>query len=210
MIPRRALAPAAVVFAAALSACAPSTQLASTSPSPTREAAAQACPDLAGPSDLPSYFDFNTKFGVNVTFDNATGRTWRLEVPPVDCYDFSGTSNPTRFDGAVLNPNSQSGPHQLVARRVCPWVSGTIIGYFQTREAKWTTTFVEQGGSGTRFSVPSVIVCSTYTKTTPTMCETGVQQDKDVRIFDLTDGGAIRLITTCDESGASIRMEQLY
>jgi len=159
---------------------------------------------------LPSYFDFNTKFGVDVTFDNATGRTWQLEVPAIDCYDFSGPNNPTRYDAMVLNANSQQAPQRLVARRVCPWIGGTVIGYFQTREAQWNTTFVEQGGSGTRFTVPSVIACSTYTKTTPTMCDTGVQQNKDVRIFDLSDGGAVRLVTTCNGTGASVRIEQLY
>ena len=178
-------------------------------PSPARQAAAQACPDLGGPIDMPSYFDFNTKFGINVTIENGTSRGWRVEVPPVDCFDFSGVNNPTRYNGAVVPAQSSSGPHQVVARRVCSWVSGGTIGYFQTREAKWTTTFVDDS-SGTRFSVPSIIACNTFDKSSPTMCLSGVRQDSDVRIFDMTDGGAMRVVTTCSESKTSIRLEQLY
>jgi hypothetical protein len=159
---------------------------------------------------MPSYLDFNSKYGINVTLINGTSRRWRVEVPPIDCYDFSGANNPTRYSGAVMPAQSSSGPHLLVARRTCPWISGSIIGNFQTRQAKWTTMFVEEGGSGTRFSVPSVIACNTFDKSSPTMCISGVRQDRDVRIFDLEDGGAIRIITTCSDTSTSIRLEQIY
>jgi hypothetical protein len=42
------------------------------------------------------------------------------------------------------------------------------------------------------------------------MCISGVRQDRDVRIFDLEDGGAIRIITTCSDTSTSIRLEQIY
>ena len=169
----------------------------------------QACLDLAGPIDMPSYLDFNTKFGVNVSIANATSRTWRIEIPPIDCFDFSGVNNPTRYNGAVVPAQGSSGPHLLVARRVCPWAAGTVISWFQIRKAMWNTTFVDDS-SGTRFIVPSTIACSTYDQRSPTMCLSGVKQDNDVRIFDMTGGGAVRVVTTCSGSKTSIRLEQIY
>jgi hypothetical protein len=169
----------------------------------------QACPDLAGPIDMPDYLDFNTKFGVNVSIANATSRPWRIEVPPIDCFDFSGVNNPTRYNGAVVSAQGSSGPHLLVARRVCSWVGGSIVPYFQIREAKWNTTFVDDS-SGTRFTVPSIIACSTFDQSSPTMCRSGVRQDNDVRTFDMTDGGAMRVVITCADAKTSIRLEQLY
>lgn len=181
-----------------------------TEPVTAREATAQDCPDLGGPSDLPAYADFNLRYGIDVTFVNNTTRTWVIEVPPVDCYDFSGTANPTRYDGAVLAPAGTSGPHTLVARRTCPWIGGEIIGYFQTREAIWTTTYAEQGGSEAEIATSSTIACNTFGRTENTMCSTGVSQDRDVRIFDLPDGGAIRQVTACAADATTVTFDQLY
>jgi hypothetical protein len=165
------------------------------------------CPDLAGPEGLPDYFDFNLKYGVNVSFTNNTEWPMALGAGSIDCYDFSGANNPSNFDGVVVTPGSTSKAYPLVARRVCAWATGDIIGKFQERKANWqsTATFGDVGSA----KLPSTLSCSSF-RQQPTMCKGGTSQDKDSFTVDLGTTHAARIDLACKDENITITASKLY
>ena len=173
------------IVALVLSGCAASPSQSASTPkqAPVREATQLvSCPDLGGTQGLPEWFDFNSKFGVNVSFVNQTEWPLVIQARNINCFDFSGTMNPSAFDGLVVEPGATSAAAELVARRVCPWLQGDIIGKFQTREAQWATTGTLEGLGA--ITMRTVLKCSAY-RQAGTMCAAGPSQDKDDDLIPL-------------------------
>jgi hypothetical protein len=134
------------------------------------------CEELGGPTGLPDWFNFNLRFGIDVTFVNETQWPLKVKSSQIDCFDFSGDQNPSLLDGLSVAAGSSSSATRLIARRVCPWIDGDIIGKFQERDAHWATT-ASLGTVGT-FDIPTVLYCSSR-RHTGTMCTSGYAQDYD-------------------------------
>ena len=167
------------------------------------------CPDLAGPSNLPDYLDFNTKFGISLTFVNQSTKSWKMTVAPIDCYDFSGANNPTKYNGTVLEAKSTSSEQLLVARRVCALFNDPVLGRYQERTAGWKTTFTEVGGAGASFTLPMSISCNTFDSSSPTMCRSGATKNREEVTHKLAGGHLVRTISSCPygDKTASVAIE---
>lgn len=174
----------------------------------TRSAAGViSCPEIAGPTDSPNWFDYATKYGMKVTYTNKTAWPMTLGTAGVDCFDFSGEDNPSRVDGWVVAPGASSQEAMFLARRACPYFSGDIIGKFQEREAHWDT-LIDLGDQGiVRF--PSTVKCGSW-DSSPTMCRSGVRQDRDSYTLDLGPAHAVRVDVACSEQSAAVTVSSLY
>lgn len=174
----------------------------------TRSAAGLiSCPDIAGPTDAPDYFDYAVKYGMKVTYTNATTWPMTLGSSGVDCFDFSGADNPSRIDGMVVAPGATSPEQLFLARRVCPYISGDIIGKFQEREAHWDT-MIDFGDQGS-VRLPSTIQCGSW-DTSPTLCASGASQDRDSYTLDLGPVHAVRVDVRCSNQSATVTFSNLY
>lgn len=208
----------AVAAAGALSGCgsaSTSTSETSAEPSaatgaPTRGASGELqCPDLFAIEDLPDYTDYNSQYSVPVTFVNKSSIPLTVNASEIDCYDFSGTENPSIFDGAKIAVGASSGPYRLLARRTCPYVAGDVVGKFQEREARWKTTVSSQANSAITGTIPTVIDCSSFGQN-PTMCASGASQDRASYTVKMTDGTVLRAKFVCNGTNTTITLSDLY
>ncbi|WP_298122742.1 hypothetical protein [uncultured Aurantimicrobium sp.] len=169
----------------------------------TRLSAVQSCPKI---SNVVGF-----KYDYKITLVNATSKNLKLSVPPIDCFDFSGTANPEQVNGATLKANS-SLSFTVQARRVCAWIHGDIAPYFQERDAHWVTSFTEEGGSGINFTQDFTISCSNFDSVSMTMCSTGTLQDRDSIVIALAGNHALRMKTSCPytKGTATATLTQIY
>lgn len=169
----------------------------------TRLAAVQSCPKI---SNVVGF-----KYDYKITLVNATSQNLKLSVPPIDCFDFSGTANPEQVNGATLKAKS-SLSFTVDARRVCAWVHGDIVPYFQERDAHWVTSFIEEGGSGINFTHDFTLSCSNFDSVSMTMCNTGTKQDSDSIVIALAGNHALRMKTSCPYTArtATATLTQIY
>lgn len=176
----------------------------------TRAAAGvKACPDLWGPKDAPSYADISTQYTVPITFVNNSSQQLTVNASEIDCYDFSGTDNPSAFDGAVIAPGATSGPYNMLARRTCAYIKGDIIGKFQEREANWKTTISATGYPSVAGTLPTTISCSS-TGQEPTMCPSGTSQNKASYAVKMPGGTPLRAAYVCHGGNITITLTDLY
>jgi hypothetical protein len=193
------------VVALALAAALPLWGFASAQPVNQSKNAASTvhCADIAGPEGLPDWFNLNTRFGIDVRFVNQTQWPLVVSTSQVDCFDFSGDQNPSMFDGLKVGAQSSSTASRIIARKVCPWLDGDIIGKFQEREAHWATS-ASLDGLGT-INLPTTLFCSSR-RHVGTICTSGNAQDNDSYLVKL-DRRLIRVTYSCIDQAVTISVK---
>ena len=122
-----------IIAALGLTGCSSAT----TTPTPLRLAA----PTLIDCGDEPSERSRESVMVVNRT--SAIVRVWTRGI---DCYDWGGTSNPSRLDGIELSPGVSSANETFVVREI-PQANNQIrpwdMGIYYWDGSQWLSTRVE-------------------------------------------------------------------
>lgn len=131
--PAASIAGMAALVALGLGACSSAT----TAPPPLRQAA---------PAPIDCGSDPNEASSQSVMVVNRSSSIVNIWVRGVDCYDWGGTSNPSRLDGIELSPGVSSANETLVVREI-PQANNQIrpwdMGIFSWDGGRWLSAKVE-------------------------------------------------------------------
>ena len=124
---------AIILVAFGLTACSSAT----TTPTPPRQAA----PALIDCGTEPS-----ESYPESVMVVNRTSAILRVWTRGIDCYDWGGTSNPSRLDGIELSPGVSSANETFVVRSI-PQANNQIrpwdMGIYYWEGSQWLSTRVD-------------------------------------------------------------------
>jgi hypothetical protein len=145
----------------------------------------------------------------SLTIINNTAKDYTLFSSEIDCYDFSGSANPSQYDGLTVPANSESATYPLAARRVCPWLPYIPFPTWQSREAHWTTGISATDAPADLATIRSSLTCQGSQSVT-SMCQRGYFQTSE-SFPVLFDQGMIRANLRCENNGhTTLTLSTIY
>lgn len=154
------------------------------------EAAAVSCEDITSES---------SRTDLTVRVVNNTAKDYTFFASEIDCFDFSGTANPSQLDGLTIPAMGESTTYSLAARRVCPWVRYLPVPTWQARSANWTTGISASDKPSDVATFRSTISCQ-GNQDVSSMCKKEFFQSNES--FPLSfENSMIRVSVKCEDSG---------